>query len=217
MIVTDSVQAYLAASRPDPDPLLAEMEAHGRRDGIPIVVPEAGALLHILARARGARRILEVGTAIGVSTLHLARALPGDGRIISFEIDPVRHRAAQAYLDRAGLGPRADLRLEDARTGLAGLDGPFDMAFIDGVKAQYLDYLELLLPLLGAGAVLAVDNVLASGTVAEGRGSGPWSDEAVQGMRAFNHRLMTDPRLESTITPVGDGVLIAIRNPEPAL
>ena len=88
------------------------------------------------------------------------------------------------------------------------------MAFIDGVKAQYSDYLDELLPLLGPGAVLAVDNVLASGTVADGHGNRYWSDEQVQRLRAFNQRLITDERLTGTITPVGDGVLIAIRTSE---
>ena len=214
VIVTDSVQAYLAASRPEPDPLLAEMEARGEEEGIPIVVPETGLLLHVLALARGARRIVEVGTAIGVSALYMARALPADGTIVSFEVDPERHAAARGYFVRAGLSDHADLRLQDARAGLAELEGPFDMAFIDGVKAQYSDYLDVLLPLLGPGAVLAVDNVLASGTVADGHGNRYWSDQQVQGLRAFNQRLITDDRLTGTITPVGDGVLIAVRTSE---
>jgi predicted O-methyltransferase YrrM len=216
VIVTNSVQAYLEASRREPDPLLAEMEAHGARDGVPIVVPETGILLQVLTQTRGARRIVEVGTAIGVSTLYMARALPSDGMIVSFEIDPARHQAARGYFERAGLSDRADLRLQDARAGLAELDGPFDMAFIDGVKAQYVDYLDQLLPLLGPGGVLAVDNVLASGTVADGHGDGNWSDAQVQFLRAFNHRLLTDERLTSTITPVGDGLLIAVRDAEVA-
>jgi predicted O-methyltransferase YrrM len=106
---------------------------------------------------------------------------------------------------------RVDLRLQDARAGLASLEGPFDMAFIDGVKAQYGEYLELLLPLLGPGAVLAVDNVLMSGTVAEGRTDGHWSDEQITGARAFNERLLRDEELVGTVTPVGDGVLLAVR------
>src|SRR3981081_2588137 len=110
------------------------MEAHAARDHIPIVVPETGALLHVLALARGARRVVEVGTAIGVSTLYLARALSPGGSVISFEIDERRHAAARDYLERAGVLDRVELRLQDARTGLAGLEGPFDMAFIDGVK-----------------------------------------------------------------------------------
>ena len=111
VIVTEAVSRYLAELRSESDPVLAEMEAHGARDGIPIVVPETGALLHVLALASGARRVLEVGTAIGVSTLYLARALPDDGRVVSFEIDPERQAAARDYLERAGLLGRADLRL----------------------------------------------------------------------------------------------------------
>lgn len=212
MIVTDAVSTYLAELRPDPDPVLAEMEAQGARDRIPIVVPEAGRLLHVLALARGARRIVEVGTAIGVSTLYLARALPEDGTIVSFEIDPERHAAARAYLERAGVLERADLRLEDARAGLQSLEpASFEFAFIDGVKAQYGDYLELVLPLIAPGGVLAVDNVLMSGSVADASSDGGWSDEQIAGMHEFTRRLLSDERLTGTVTPVGDGVLVAVR------
>lgn len=211
VIRTASVDSYLAALRPDPDSLLAEMQAHGERDRIPIVGPETGALLHVLALTRGARRIVEVGTAIGVSTLNLARALPADGTIISFEIDAERHSAARDYLERAGLADRADLRLQDARAGLAELDGGFDMAFIDGVKAQYVDYFDLLLPLLGSGAVLAVDNVLMSGTVADNRTDGHWTEEQIAFARGFNERLLSSDQLTGTLTPVGDGVFIAVK------
>ena len=122
MIVTEAVSTYLAELHPDPDPVLAEMEAHGARDGIPIVVPETGRLLHVLALSSGAQRIVEVGTAIGVSALYLARALPEDGLIVSFEVDSERHEAARGYLERAGVLGRTDLRLEDARTGLRSLE-----------------------------------------------------------------------------------------------
>jgi predicted O-methyltransferase YrrM len=211
VIVTDAVETYLGGLRPPPDPVLAEMEEHAARDGIPIVVPETGALLQVLAMAKGARRVVEVGTAIGVSTLYLARGISPDGSVVSFEIDEERHTSARDYLDRAGMLERVDLRLQDARAGLASLEGPFDMAFIDGVKAQYGEYLELLLPLLGPGAVLAVDNVLMSGTVAAGRTDGHWSDEQIAGARAFNERLLRDEELVGTVTPVGDGVLLAVR------
>lgn len=211
MIVTQAVSEYLAGLRPEPDPVLAEMEAHGARDGIPIVVPETGALLHVLALACGARRVLEVGTAIGVSTLYLVRALPPEGTIVSFEIDAERQAAAREYLGRAGVLERCDLRLEDAREGLRALDGAFDMAFIDGVKAQYGDYFDALLPLVRHGGLLAVDNVLMSGTVAEGRSDGHWTDEQISTARAFNERLLRHDELSGTLTPVGDGVLVAVR------
>ncbi len=211
MIVTEAVSEYIAGLQAQSDPVLAEMEAHAARDGIPIVVPETGELLHVLALACGAKRVLEVGTAIGVSTLYLTRALPPDGTIVSFEIDESRHAAARDYLERAGVLDRADLRLQDAREGLATLDPGFDLAFIDGVKAQYGDYFERLLPLLRRGAVLAVDNVLMSGTVAERRTDGHWTEEQIATARAFNQRLLTHADLVATLTPVGDGVLIAVR------
>jgi len=211
MIVTSAVSGYINSLRAQPDPVLEDMEEHAARDGIPIVVPETGALLHILALCHGARRIVEVGTAIGVSTLYLARALPEDGVVVSFEIDPDRHADARRYLERAGVIERADLRLQDARQGLESLEGQFDMAFIDGVKTQYGEYFDALLPLLGSGAVLAVDNVLMSGTVAEGRSDGHWSQEQIDRARAFNQRLLDNEQLVGTLTPVGDGVLVAVR------
>jgi predicted O-methyltransferase YrrM len=85
------------------------------------------------------------------------------------------------------------------------------MAFLDGVKAQYGDYFDSVLPLLGPRGVLAVDNVLMSGSVAEGRGDGEWTDDQVTRIRAFNERVLRNPDFTGTLTPVGDGVLVAVR------
>lgn len=211
MIVTEAVQAYLQTLRPPPDPVLAEMEAHASRDSVPIVHPPTGQLLTALAAASGARRVVEVGTAIGVSTLYLARGLQEGGVVISFEVDRDRHDAARAYLERAGVLDRVDLRLQDAREGVASLEGPVDLAFIDGVKDQYQAYFDALLGLVAPGGVIAVDNVLMSGSVAEGVAAGPWTEAHVVAMRAFNERLMAHPDLVATITPVGDGVALAVR------
>lgn len=212
MIVTDAVEAYLASLRPAADPVLAEMEAHAQRDGIPIVSADTGELLQVLAAATGARRIVEVGTAIGVSTLYLARGMSEGGTVVSFEIDARRHAAAGDYLQRAGLGDRVDLRLEDARAGLEQLEGPFDLAFIDALKQEYGDYLEGVLGLLRPGALIAVDNVLMSGTVASGEPDGNWSAAYIATARAFNERLLAHPEIQAaTVTPVGDGVALAVR------
>jgi predicted O-methyltransferase YrrM len=136
---------------------------------------------------------------------------------VSFEIDPDRHAAAQDYLHQAGLGDRADLRLQDAREGLSALEpGSFDMAFIDGVKVQYGDYFGLLLPLLAPRGLLAVDNMLMSGTVAEGRSDGGWTEEQIAAARALNERVLSHQELTGTLTPVGDGVLLAVRTPTPS-
>jgi caffeoyl-CoA O-methyltransferase len=212
MIVTDAVRRYTEELRAEPDPVLGEMEQRAARDGIPIVVPQTGALLHVLALACEARRIVEVGTAIGVSTLYLARALPADGKVVSFDIDPERQDAARVYLERAGVGDRCDLRLKDAREGLVELEaGAYDMAFIDGTKTQYSDYFDRLLPLLRKGGVLIVDNVLMGGTVAEGHSDEEWTSEQIKSARAFNERLLHSEGLTGTVTPVGDGVLVAVK------
>jgi predicted O-methyltransferase YrrM len=211
MIVTEAVARYTEGLRAEPDPVLAEMERHAAREGVPIVVPQTGALLHVLALACQASRIVEVGTAIGVSTLYLARALPAGGKITSFEIDGERHETARRYLERAGVLDRCELRLQDAREGLSQLEEEFDFAFIDGAKTQYGGYFEQLLPRLRGGGLLAVDNALMGGTVAEGRGDGEWADDQVQSVRAFNERLLRGGDLTGTVTPVGDGVLIAVK------
>jgi caffeoyl-CoA O-methyltransferase len=206
VILTTPVSHYIDQLRSRPDRVLAEMETYARNEGIPVVVPATGRLLEVLALARGASRALEVGTAIGVSTLYIARGLAPGGRVVSFEIDPQRHAAAQDYLERAGVADSVELRLQDARTGLAELEGRFDFAFLDGVKAQYGDYFDAVLPLLSDGAVLVVDNVLMDGRVAEVDGS-----ERISIARAFNERLLTHPELTGTLTPVGDGVLVAVK------
>jgi predicted O-methyltransferase YrrM len=206
VIVTARVSEYIDQLRSTPDRVLAEMETHAGRDGIPIVVPATGRLLQVLALARGAHRALEIGTAIGVSTLYIARGLAEAGQVVSFEVDPERHAAAREYLERAGVAERVDLRLQDARQGLAELEGKFDFAFLDGVKTQYGDYFDAVLPLLDDGAVLVVDNVLMGGRVADADGG-----ERISVARAFNERLLTHPELTGTLTPVGDGVLVAVK------
>jgi predicted O-methyltransferase YrrM len=214
MIVSESVKRYVTSLRAEPDAVLAEMEAQGDRDHIPIVEPETGMLLYVLAAGMGARRVVEIGTAIGVSTLYLARALPEDGTVVSFEVDPERQEAARRYLEQAGVADRVDLRLEPALDGLARLEGPFDLAFLDALKGEYAAYLDAVVPLLRPRGVVVVDNVLMSGAVAEGRGDGHWSDEAVRTARAFNEQLLGHPELSGTVTPVGDGVALAVKRAE---
>jgi predicted O-methyltransferase YrrM len=211
MILAEGLEDYLRSLVPEPDPVLAEMLAHGERDGIPVVYPETGLLLGVLVALCGARRAVEVGTAIGVSTLHIARALGEGGSVVSFEVDPGRQEAARGYLERAGLADRADLRLQDGAEGLAALTGPFDFAFLDAFKDDYPRHLALVVPLLRPGGAVAVDNVLLSGMVARSGAAGHWSEEDVLRMRAFNADLIADPALTATVLPVGDGVAVAVR------
>ena len=210
-ILAPAIDRYLAGLVPEPDAVLAEMNAHGERDGIPIVDPETGTLLAVLARAVGARRVVEVGTAIGVSTLHLARAVGDGGLVTSFEIDPARHSAAREYLTRAGMIDRTDLRLQDAAAGLRELEGSVDMAFLDGLKTDYPSTWSSCSRTCAPAASWrsTTSSCRARSRQAVERATGPMSMSAR--MREFNHRLTTDPRLEATVLPVGDGVAVAVR------
>jgi predicted O-methyltransferase YrrM len=211
VILAEGLESYLRSLVPEPDPVLAEMVAHGERDGIPIVYPETGLLLEVLVALCGARTAVEVGTAIGVSTLHIARALGPGGSVISFEVDAGRQEAARGYLERAGLADRADLRLQDGAEGLEALTGPFDFAFLDAFKADYARHLALVVPLLRPGGAVAIDNVLLSGMVATSTAAGHWSEEDVLRMRELNADLIADQGLAATVVPVGDGVAVAVR------
>jgi caffeoyl-CoA O-methyltransferase len=207
LINDPAVTDYLTGLEPEPDPLLAEMRAHGERDHIPIVHHVTGGLLEILAAATQAKRAVEVGTAIGVSTLHLAR---GGAHVTSFEVDPERHAAAKEYLRRDGR--EADLRLQDATEGLAELqDGSFDLAFIDGPKAGYETHLDEAVRLLRPQGLLLVDNVLMGGGAATGQPANQWGQESVDLIRAFNDRIKRHPDLRATFLAVGDGVAMAVR------
>ncbi len=210
MILTNAVAGYLAGLVPEPDPVLREMREHGARERIPIVVPETGRLLEVVARVSGARRVVEVGTAIGVSTLHLARGAGEGGRIVTFEVDAARQAAAARYLERAGVRDRVELRLEDAGAGLAGLPGGFDLAFLDGRKGDYPRHLELVLERLRPGGVVAIDNVLLDGTAATGVPDAHWPAETIATMRALTRALVERPGVTATVLPVGDGVALAV-------
>ena len=184
MINEPAVKDYLTGMEPDPDPLLAEMRAHGDRDHIPIVEHVTGGLLETLAAATGAKRAVEVGTAIGVSTLHLSR---GGAHVTSFEVDPERHAAATEYLKRGGFEP--DLRLQDATEGLATLEpGSFDLAFVDGPKSGYGTHLDQVVSLLRPGGLLLVDNVLMGGGAATGAPVNQWGQESVDLIRDVQRR-----------------------------
>jgi len=212
MILDPVVGDYLATLYPPSDPLLQEMERQGEADGVPIVMKDGGLALGVLARAAGARRVVECGTAIGVSTLHLARAVGEGGEVITFDVDPDRQATARAYLERAGVADRVDLRLQPALDGLRAVDGPFDLAFIDAIKSEYAGYVELVLPKLRVGGMLVIDNALMGGSVAAGtRAEGGWSQRDIDALRELNAALVARDDLATVVLPVADGMTIAVK------
>jgi predicted O-methyltransferase YrrM len=204
-ILADHVAAYLAALRPERDPVMAEMEAVAERDRVPIVSWDTGRLLAAICRALDPV-VLEVGTAIGYSTLHMAGQLDR-GRVVTLEIDPARAAQARDFLTRAGVAERVEIVEGDARATIGALDGPFGLLFVDAAKAEYRDYIELALPLLSERALLAVDNLLMSGDAALPEGEPTsWRPESVAAARELTRDLMGDGRWVGGVVPVGDGV-----------
>ena len=208
-ILSDSVQAYLAEIRPPSAGVMAEMEALAERDSVPIVHWETGRMLAALAGSLDAR-VLEVGTAIGYSALHMAEALD-DGRIVTLERDPGRIAQATDFLGRAGVIDKVQIVEGDARETLPALEGPFDLLFLDATKGEYRDYLELAEPLASDRALLVVDNLLMSGAVADPEMDTHWDRDTIDAGRAFNEVLMGSDGWHGAVLPVGDGVGLATR------
>ena len=177
----------------------AAVEASNAAGLPPIAVaPNQGKLLHLLARARGATRILEIGTLGGYSTIWLARALPPGGRLITLEIDAKHAEVARANIARAGLASVVDIRLDPALETLPRLGveraGPFDMTFIDADKPNIPTYFEWALKLSSPGALIVVDNVIRDGAVIDAMST----DASVKGVRRLNELLRAEPRVSAT-------------------
>ena len=195
-------------------PILAELEVAAEPGGVPILDRDSGRVLGALVANR--RRIVEVGTAIGYSTLCMALGQPADGTIVTIDPDASRTAVAREHWRRAGI---ADDRirvvnapaLDAFRGGDPALAGPFDLAFIDALKQEYPAYVEEIVPRLKPGALVVADNVLWSGRTSGGRASSP-GDRTAE-LRSFCERTLGDPRFAGTIVPVGDGLLVAAYRP----
>src|SRR5579864_5432042 len=194
-----AVDNYINSLVVPSDPALdAAIEASTKAELPAIAVaPNQGKLLHILARLVNARKILEIGTLGGYSTIWLARALPADGHLISLELDPKHAEIARANLDRAGV-KNAEIRLGRAADTLQQLvsenAGPFDLIFIDADKPGYSDYLQWSLKLSRRGTLIIADNVVRNGGVADPANT----DANVLGIRRFNEVLSAEKRVTST-------------------
>ena len=212
-----AVDGYIAGKLIGADPVLDAALAANAEGGLPAIDVSAaqGRMLELFARMTGARRILEVGTLGGYSTICLARALPEDGQLVTLELDPHHAEVARANLARAGLGDRCEVRVGPAVETLAAMiaagEGPFDVVFIDADKPGNVAYLDAALKLARPGSVIVVDNVVRGGGVLDADST----DRSVIGTRALFDAVASEPRLDATaIQTVGDkgwdGFLLAV-------
>jgi predicted O-methyltransferase YrrM len=212
-----AVDHYITESLIPPDPILEESLRANAAANLPSidVAPNQGKLLHLLARIQGSRRILEIGTLGGYSTIWLARALPPDGKLITLEVDPKHASVATANIQRAGLSSKVELRLGPALESLSQLHAeaspPFDLIFIDADKPNMPAYLEWSLRLSRPGTIIVCDNVIREGAVID-RDS---TDPMVHGARHLFESLAANPRIDATgLQTVGskghDGFILGV-------
>ena len=209
-----AVDDYIAAKLLGDDDVLATTLANNDAQGLPPIDVSAaqGKMLFLLAQMAGAKRILEVGTLGGYSTIWLARALPEDGDLVTLELDPHHAKIARENLERAGLSEKVDIRTGPAAISLAALtdEAPFDFVFIDADKQSNSLYLAEAIRLGRPGTTIIVDNVVREGGVLDA-GS---ADDRIIGTRALFDMLTADPRLDATaVQTVGgkgwDGFILA--------
>ncbi len=206
----DALDLYVQRLFASEDDALRRTRERADEAGMPrIQLPPATArALQLLMRAAGVRRAVEVGTLAGYSAIWIARALPGDGKLVTLEIDREHAAVARRSLEDAGVSDRVELRVGDAGTLLDALgpDGSFDLVFVDADKERYTQYLEDAARLLRPGGLFVADNAFWKGWVLD-----PGIDELAAVLDGFNRIVAADPRFDATILPVGDGLLVAVR------
>ena len=196
---------YLESIQPPRDALLERMEKFAAENDHPIADPEVAQLVRGLVRMKRPRRVIEVGTNIGYSVIVIGRECDTDAVVETIEIDHNTLSTARGFVAEAALPCRVVFHEGAALEVLPRLTGPFDFVFIDCVKTEYQAYLDALLPKLERGAVIVCDNLLWKGRVAAGE-----HDAATDALRAFNKRLMNEPRLITSILPLGDGTGVSV-------
>jgi len=189
------VDGYLVSALQPPDPALDAALVDSDAAGLPQIAVAAnqGKMLMLLAQSVGARRILEIGTLGGYSTIWLARALTADGKLVSLEYEAKHAEVARRNIARAGLAERVEVRVGRGVDLLPGVEGPIDFAFIDADKASNPEYFEGALRLSRPGALIVVDNVVRGGGVTD-----PAGDANIRGIRRMFELIAAEPRVEAT-------------------
>jgi caffeoyl-CoA O-methyltransferase len=202
-ILEPAIEKYLSNILPARDAVLADMEGYAKQHDVPIIGPECGRLLSLMAQISGAKRIFEMGSAIGYSAIWFAHAAGPGAEIFCTDGDPANAELARKNFDRAGVTGRVRFMVGEAMELMDRVEGLFDIILIDVYKHQYPAALKKSLPRLKSGGLIITDNVLWSGRVTE-----PPKDEQTQGILGFNRMVYSSPELFPVIVPLRDGVAI---------
>lgn len=197
--------------QPERDALLLALEKKAAERYIPIIKPQVGQFLQVLIKIKKPGRILEVGTAIGYSTIWMARAAGPAVEIVSIEINEERAAEARENFRSGRVEEQINLKIGDAREIISFLRRKFDLVLLDGAKGQYLDYLEPVLEILSPGGVIVADNVLYHGEVLDQQRVKHKRRTMVNHLREYLRVVANHPLLESSIIPIGDGIALSVR------
>lgn len=203
------VEKYLNSMLPARDAVPREMERYAAQHDVPIVGPACARVLYQLARSIKARRVFELGSAIGYSTLWLARAVGPKGKVFYTDSDPANAQRAENYLRRAKVLGQVQILIGDALEMLKSTKGQFDLIFNDVSKTQYPQVLRLAPPRVRPGGIFVTDNVLWSGRVTKAAAAGDAETAAIQ---EFNRKLYRSKEFFTTIVPLRDGLAVALKN-----
>ena len=207
-LVPEAIERYAATNSPEESTLLQELvaETHAKTDAPQMQVGRLeGAFLRMMVRLSGARRILELGTFTGYSSLVMAEGLPDDGELITCDIDATNTAIARKYWALASHGKKITFKLGPALDTLKTLAGPFDLVFIDADKVNYAKYWDACVPMVRKGGAILADNTLWNGGVVNPK------DDGDRVMAAFNEHVKADSRVEAVMVTIRDGVTVAIK------
>ena len=215
LVLDETTTAFLAAANPEQSSLLAEMTEHGRARGFPIVGPDVGQFLRVVARLAGAKRIFEFGSGFGYSAAWFLGALPADGDIVLTDYDENNLADARGFLERAGRDADVSYEAGDAMETFVRYDGPFDVVLVDHEKSMYVDAFEAARGKLAPGGVVVADNMMAGPVEPERvtaalRGEEP-ADEHTDAIASYIEYVRDDPGFETAFVPLGEGVAVSVK------
>lgn len=214
-VLAESVESFLQAANPEPSPLVQEMTEYGREESFPIVGPDVGRFLRVLARLANAERVFEFGSGFGYSAAWFLGALPADGELVLTDYDPENLELAESFLSRADHDATIHYEAGDAMETFEAYDGPFDVILVDHDKERYVQAFEDARDKLAPGGVVVADNMMAGPVTHEDvravLAGESTDDESTQGVADYVEHVRDDSGFETSFVPLGSGLAVSTK------